>query len=75
MRSEYSIYIAYLNFLQSFSQTYYIRAGKVFDGNQILNDRVIAISNGFIEGIFESSKAIPDSSGIIDASDCTILPD
>jgi hypothetical protein len=38
------ILLLILNFLQSFSQTYYIRAGKVFDGNQILNDRVIAIT-------------------------------
>ena len=61
-------------FLQLHAQTVYIKAGKVFDGNQILNDRVIAISNGLIEGIFESTKAIPGSSGIIDASDCTVLP-
>ena len=68
------ILLLILNFLQSFSQTYYIRAGKVFDGNQILNDRVIAISNGLIEGISESTNAIPDSSRIIDASNCTVLP-
>ena len=68
------ILLLILNFLQSFSQICYIRAGKVFDGNQILNDRVIAISNGLIEGIYESTYAIPDSSRIIDASDCTVLP-
>jgi imidazolonepropionase-like amidohydrolase len=69
------ITIIFLNiFFQSHAQMVYIRAGKVFDGNQILNDLVIAISNGLIEGIFESTKAIPDSYRIIDASDCTILP-
>ena len=70
----FNILILSCFFLQSHAQTVYIRAGKIFDGDQILNDRVIAISNGLIEGIYEGTNAIPDGSRIIDASDCTVLP-
>jgi hypothetical protein len=46
------ITIIFLNiFLQSHAQKVYIRAGKVIDGNQILNDRVFAITSVSDQGL------------------------
>jgi imidazolonepropionase-like amidohydrolase len=70
----FNIFILICFSLQSYAQTVYIRAGRIFDGNQFLSDRVITINNGLIQEIFEESYPIPDSSYIIDASNCTVLP-
>ncbi len=70
----FNIFILICLSLQSYTQTVYIRAGRLFDGNQFLGGRVITINNGLIQEIYEESYQIPDSSYIIDASNCTVLP-
>jgi imidazolonepropionase-like amidohydrolase len=61
-------------FIQSQSQTVYIKAGQVFDGQRFLGSKIIEIGNGRIADIFDTDYYIPDKAKFIDASNSTLLP-
>jgi imidazolonepropionase-like amidohydrolase len=52
----------------------YVRAGRVFDGQQLLDRRVIVIRDSLIQAVLPENALIPDSVEQIDAQDCTVLP-
>jgi imidazolonepropionase-like amidohydrolase len=56
------------------AHTVYVRAGRVFDGRQLLDGRVIVIRDSVIQAVLPEDALIPDSVERIDARDCTVLP-
>lgn len=56
------------------ARTVYIRAGRVFDGQQLLDGRVIVIRDSLIQAVLPQDALLPDSVEQIDAHDCTVLP-
>ena len=54
--------------------TFYIRAGRVFDGNDTLGSRIIVVRGGLIEQVTADSVPVPDGAKVIDASSQTVLP-
>ena len=61
-------------FIQSHTQSVYIKAGQVFDGNQFFGARIIEINKGLIQDIYAQDYSIPKGAEVIDASNCAILP-
>ena len=58
----------------SSAHTVYIRAGRVFDGQHLLDSRVIVIRDSLVQAVLFGDAVIPDSAEQIDARDCTVLP-
>jgi imidazolonepropionase-like amidohydrolase len=56
------------------AHTVYVRAGRVFDGQQLVDGRVIVIRDSLIQAVLPQDASIPDSAEQIDARDCTVLP-
>jgi enamidase len=56
------------------ARTVYIRAGHVFDGQQLLEPRIIVVRHGVIQTLLPADAPTPDSVEQIDAADCTVLP-
>jgi imidazolonepropionase-like amidohydrolase len=56
------------------AKTIYIRAGKVFDGQQLLDKRTIIVEDGLIKDVGDWNAAIPESAEVIDAGSQTVLP-
>ena len=54
--------------------TLYIRAGRVFDGHEMLGSRTIVVRDGLVEQITADSVAVPGGADVIDARDQTVLP-
>jgi imidazolonepropionase-like amidohydrolase len=52
----------------------YIKAGKVFDGNDFIGSKVIVIQDGVIQDIRDAGVSIPEGAEVIDARGITILP-
>jgi hypothetical protein len=61
-------------FLVATAGTLYIRAGRVFDGHEMLGSRIIVVRDGLIEQVTTDSVPVPDGADVIDASDQTVLP-
>ena len=51
-----------------------IRAGRVFNGQELLGSRTIVVRDGLIEQVTADSAPVPDGAEKIDASDQTVLP-
>ncbi len=56
------------------AKTTCIRAGKVFDGQQLLDRRIIVVEQDLIRDVVGWDYVIPEGAVIIDASNQTILP-
>ena len=56
------------------AHTVYIRAGSVFDGQQLLDARIIVIRDSVIQAVLPADASVPDTVEQIDAHDCTVLP-
>jgi hypothetical protein len=61
-------------FLVATAGTLYIRAGRVFDGHEMLGGRIIVVRDGLIEQVTTDSVPVPNGADVIDASGQTVLP-
>jgi enamidase len=56
------------------SQITVIRAGRMFDGEQMLTNRLIVVDGDTITGVLDGDADPPEGSKIIDASTMTVTP-
>jgi imidazolonepropionase-like amidohydrolase len=56
------------------ARTTYILAGKIFDGQQLLDRRIVVVRYGLIQAVLPGDTPIPDTVDKIDARDQTVLP-
>lgn len=52
----------------------YVKAGWVFDGHDLVENRVVAVAAGRIAGVLDPSAPIPPEATVIDASSSTVMP-
>ncbi len=52
----------------------YIRAGRVFDGHELLGSRTIVVRDSLVEQVTVDSVLVPEGAQVIDARDQSVLP-